>query len=360
MGFAKYKLLLAPLLPLLWLYRAVIALRNFCYDHNIFKSKKLSTFVISIGNLSMGGTGKTPLTIFLATALRDQGWKVAIVARGYRREKSGLVVVSDGKQILAGIAEAGDEPMLMAQACEGIPVIVDRQKLNAARAAVERFAPDVILVDDGFQHRQLHRDIDIVMLDATTPLSNAWLLSGIMLREPASALRRADFIIINESSQGDDLPSQPLFEQSRRYTSVAIFSGKLQATNWRELPPNKAGEILPLDFIKDQPVLLVSGIARPESFRRLVEAHGARVQGELTFGDHHRYDEKDVRLMATAFKTCGARYVLATPKDAVKLAKLRAAETALPIFILETAFEVEPAFFPALLEKLRSPKIAPS
>jgi tetraacyldisaccharide 4'-kinase len=206
----------------------------------------------------------------------------------------------------------------------------------------------------------LHRNIDIVMLDATTPLRNAWSLPGITMREPASALRRADFIIINENSQSDDFPPQLLFEQSRRYTRAAIFSGKLQATNWRELPPTESAKTLPLDFVKDQPVLLVSGIARPERFRRLVEAHGARVQGALTFGDHHRYDEKDVRLMTMAFRTCGARYVLTTAKDAVKLAKLRAAETALPIFTLETTFEVEPAFFPALLERLRSSKIAPS
>ncbi|MGH7601994.1 MAG: tetraacyldisaccharide 4'-kinase [bacterium] len=356
----KFLWLLLPLLPLLWLYRAVITTRNLCYDHNVFKSTQLPALVISIGNLSMGGTGKTPLTIFLANALRDQGWKTAIVARGYRREKSGLVVVSDGKQILAGIAEAGDEPLLMAQACEGIPVIVDRQKLNAARDAVERFAPDIILVDDGFQHRQLHRDIDIVMLGATTPLRNAWSLSGILLREPASALRRADYIIINESSRGDDLPPQPLFEQSRRYTSAAIFSGKLQATNWRELAPNKSGKTLPLHFVKDQDVLLVSGIARPERFRRLVEGHGARVRSELTFGDHHRYGGKDIRLIAAAFKTCGARYVLTTAKDAVKLARLCAVETALPVFALEATFEVEPAFFPALLAALRCKKVAPS
>jgi tetraacyldisaccharide 4'-kinase len=360
MKFAKYKLLLAPLLPLLWLYRAVIALRNFCYKHNILKSTKLSTFVISIGNLSMGGTGKTPLTIFLAKALRDQGWKAAIAARGYRREKSGLVIVSDGKQIRANIADAGDEPLLMAQACEGVPVVVDRKKLNAVRAAVERFAPEVILVDDGFQHRQLYRDIDIVMLDASMPLRNAWSFSGIMLREPVSALRRADFIIINASGKTDGTSSQQLIEYCRRYTGAAIFSGKMQATNWRELTPNKVGETLPLDFIKDQPVLLVSGIARPERFRRLVEAHGARVQGELTFGDHHRYDEKDFCLITTAFKTCGARYVLTTAKDAAKLAKLCAAEPALPMFMLEVAFEVEPAFFPALLAALRSAKVAPA
>lgn len=360
LGHRRIRWLLVPLLPLHWLYRAIVAIRNFCYDHGIFKNTKLPVFVISIGNLSMGGTGKTPLTISLAKALRDQGWKAVIVARGYRREKSCLVVVSDGEQILADIAEAGDEPLLMAQACEGVPVVVDRKKLNAARAAVERFAPDVILVDDGFQHRQLHRDIDIVMLDATAPLRNAWSLPGIAMREPPAALRRADFIIINESNQGDDLPPQPLFEQSRRYTGVAIFSGKLQATSWRELLPNKRGKTLPLDIVKDQPVLLVSGIARPERFRRLAEAHGARVQGELTFGDHHRYGEKDVRLVATACQTCGARYILTTAKDAVKLAKLRAAETAPPIFTLETTFEVEPDFFPALLAALRCKKVAPS
>lgn len=356
----RFHWLKLPLLPLLWLYRAAIALRNFCYDHKFFKTTKLSTFVISIGNLSMGGTGKTPLAISLATTLRDQGWKIAIVARGYRREKSDLVVVSDGKQILAGIAEAGDEPLLMAQACEGIPVVVDRKKLNAARAAVERFAPDVIVVDDGFQHRQLHRDINIVMLDAATPLSNAWSLLGITMREPASALRRADFIIINESGKTDETLSQQLIEHCRRYTGAAFFLGKLQATNWRELPPNNPGEALPLNFVKDQPVLVVSGIARPERFRRLVEVHSARVRGELTFSDHYRYDEKDFGLIATAFKTCGARYVLTTAKDAVKLAKLSTAETALPIFTLETTFEVEPAFFPALLAALRCKKFAPS
>jgi tetraacyldisaccharide 4'-kinase len=364
MGFAKYKLLLAPLLPLLWLYRAAIALRNFCYDHIIFKSTKLSTFVISIGNLSLGGTGKTPFTIFLANALRDHGLKAAIVARGYRRDKSGLVVVSDGQRILVDIAEAGDEPMLMAQACEGVPVIVDRQKKKAAIAAVARFSPDVILVDDGFQHRQLHRDIDIVMLDAAMLLSNAWSLPGITLREPASALRRADFIMINRSGQTDDTTPQQLVEQCRRYTRAAIFSGGMKAVSWRtpERLSTPNAEPLPLAHVKDQPALLVSGIARPERFRRLVEAQGARVQGELTFSDHHRYDEKDMRLIATAFKACKARYVLTTTKDAVKLAKLdgrRASVPALPILMLETTFEAEPAFFTALLETVRFPKIAP-
>jgi tetraacyldisaccharide 4'-kinase len=363
MGFAQFKWLLAPLLPLFWLYRAAIALRNFCYDHNIFKSKKLSTLVISVGNLSMGGAGKTPLAIFLAKALRDHGWKVAIVARGYRREKSGLVVVSDGRQILAGIAEAGDEPLLMAQACEGVPVIVDRKKANAARAAIERFAPDIILVDDGFQHRQLHRDVDIVMLDTETPLSSAWSLSGITLRESAAALRRADFIIFNMSGQADATSSQQLIEQCRRYTDAAIFTGRMKAVAWRALEqaPRPPAGTLPLTHVKDQPVLLVSGIARPERFRQIVEAQGALVQGELRFSDHYRYDEKDIRLIRTALKTCGARYVLTTTKDAVKLAKLNglhAADPMLPILILEAAFEAEPAFFPALLEAIRSAKMA--
>lgn len=362
MRFAQSKWLLAPLLPLFWLYRAGVALRNFCYGHNISKCTKLSTFVISIGNLSVGGTGKTPLTISLATALRDQGWKVAIVARGYRREKSGLVVVSDGRQILADIAEAGDEPLLMAQACEGVPVIVDRKKLNAARAAVERFAPDIILVDDGFQHRQLHRDIDIVMLEAAKPLGNAWLPSGITLREPASALRRADFIIFNKSGQTDDTSSQQLIEQCRRHTDAAIFAAKLKAVAWHALKrvSGSAADTLPLAHVKNQPVLLVSGIGRPERFRQLVELHGARVKGAVAFSDHHRYGEKDLRLMTKAFESSGARYILTTAKDAVKLAKLEGAASALPVFILETVLEIEPAFFPALLAAVRSAKIASS
>lgn len=328
--------LLFPILPLLWIYRLVISIRNFCYDHAIFKITKLPALVISIGNLSAGGTGKTPLTILLANTLRARGWKVAIVARGYRRQEKGLVVVSDGRQILAGTAEAGDEPLLMAQACAGVPVLVDEQKKVAAAAAVEKFAPDIILVDDGFQHRQLHRDLDIVLIDGQIPLSTLWWFPAALMREPAISLRRANFVVCNTGG------GQVVAPAVEKYTSAKIFSGALQSLGWRQLT-NGAEKLLSLDWVKEQPVILVSGIAQPERFRAAVERLGARIVGEIKFRDHQRYHENDLQTMAAARKAAGARYILTTSKDAVKL--VACAGSALePILVLETAFVLEPGF----------------
>lgn len=334
--------LLLPLLPLLWIYRLIVSVRNFCYEHAIFKITKLPALVISIGNLSAGGTGKTPLTILLANTLHAQGWKVAVVARGYRRQKTGLVVVSDGRQILAGLAEAGDEPLLMAQACAGVPVIVDEQKKVAATTAVEKFAPDVILVDDGFQHRQLHRDLDIVLIDGQIPLSNLWWFPAALMREPATSLRRADFLICNTGGGQVAAPA------AEKYTSAKIFSGALQSIDWRQLA--SGGEkLLPLASVKEQPVFLVSGIAQPERFRAAVERLGARIVGEIKFRDHQRYHENDLQRMATARKAAGARYILTTSKDAVKLAAC-AGSAREPILVLETAFVLEPGFGQVFLD----------
>jgi len=352
---AKFRWLLAPLLPLLWLYRLVVTARNFCYDRGIVKSKKLPALVISIGNLSVGGTGKTPMTIFLARLLRDHGWRVAIVARGYRRESKELVVVSDGQHILANAITAGDEPLLMAQACDGVPVIVADDKTTAATIAFEKFSPQIIVVDDGFQHRRLHRDIDIVLVDAKIPLSNLWWFPAWPLREPATSLRRADFIILNTGGQNN---RQRLAGQCHKYTTAKIFLGALQGIGWRELA-NASQKLLPPAFVKDQPVLLVSGIAHPERFRELVEKFGARIVGVTAFRNHYRYRESDIRAIESTRKACGARYILTTSKDAGKLAILSSA-AALPFLVLETAFEIEPQFLPMLVNSVRDKVLSPA
>jgi tetraacyldisaccharide 4'-kinase len=345
-ALAKFRWLLAPLLPLLWLFRFAVFARNFCYDRGFFKSARLPAFVISIGNLSVGGTGKTPATIFLAAALRHQGWRVAIVARGYRRQGTASLVVSDGQRILADAVTAGDEPLLMAQACSDVPVVVARDKTVAAIVAFEKFAPDIILVDDGFQHRRLQRDIDIVMVDARLPLSNLWWFPPWPLREPAAALRRADFVILNTG--GSD--GEHMMKQCRRYTTAKIFSGALQGLGWREL--TGASKMLPVEFVKDQPVVLVSGIAHSERFREAAEKIGARVVEEIMFADHHRYGDNDLRAIEATRKDVGARYILTTSKDAGKLELLPGALRA-PFLVLETAFEIETPFLPALFEAIR-------
>lgn len=351
---AKFCWLFALLLPLLWLYYGITILRNFCYSRGICKRARVPALVISVGNLSTGGTGKTPATIFLATALRDQGWRVAVVARGYRRQGRGLVIVSDGQRILAEVAAAGDEPLEVARQCDGVPVIVDREKKIAAIAAVEKFSPDIILVDDGFQHRQLHRQIDVLMIDASTNLRGFWWDITDPFREPPSALRRADFIILNTSGATEPEQTQRLTEQCRQHTSAAIFTGTLKPAGWRKLenfPGNAPCPLLPLSVIKNKPVVLVSGIARPERFRTVIETLGAPIRQELIFADHHHYDGRDARDITDAFKN-GAQYILTTAKDAAKLARVFAADAAsvLPILFLETAFDADPAFLPALFK----------
>lgn len=351
-NFIQFRWLLAPFLPLLWLYRFVVIARNFGFDRGIFKNKKIPALVISIGNLSVGGTGKTPLTIFLAKVLRDNGWRVAIVAKGYRRESRALVVVSDGQCILADAGSAGDEPLLMARACAGVPIVVAHNKTAAATAAFEKFSPDVILVDDGFQHRQLHRNLDVVLVDAKMPLSNLWWFPAWPLREPASSLCRADFIILNAG--GQNYPRH-LAEQCRQVTTAKIFFGALQGTGWRKLDEMNAAaseKLLPLSLVNDQPVVLVSGIAHPKRFRGLVEKFGARIVGEMAFHDHYRYRESDIRAIESTRKAAGARYILTTSKDAGKLAAWRDELTNF-FLILETTFEVEADFVPALFSALQ-------
>jgi len=348
------RLLLIPLLPLFWLYRFIIALRNFCYDHDIFKSTKLPALVISIGNLSAGGAGKTPATIFLANALREQNWKVAIVARGYRRQKKGLVVVSDGRQILAEVAAAGDEPLLMAQACPGVPVIVDEQKKEAARAAVKNFGPDIVLIDDGFQHRQLHRDLDVVLLDARTPVSRLFWFPPTPMREPFSAIRRADFIIIRMDR--DDAINERLIAACRRYSPAPIMAGTLQPIRWLPLDSERSEPILPLTALAHRPVLLVSGIANPGRFREMVKSMSADIRDELVFTDHYQYRAPDVAAITTATRVCGAQYILTTSKDAVKLAALLKTGAVLgaPALVLETTFVPEPNFLEFLQQSIRT------
>jgi tetraacyldisaccharide 4'-kinase len=341
-------------LSLFWLYRTIVALRNFCYDHGLCKSIKLPAIVISIGNLSMGGTGKTPATIFLAQALRDQGWRTAIVAAGYRRSKNGLVVVSDGQRLLAGIEAAGDEPLLMAQACAGIPVIVDRRKKNAAIAAVEKFAPDIIIVDDGFQHRQLHRDIDVVMLELTA-LNSLWLFPAAPMREPA---RPCAARILSSSTPVTKIMTNT-FNNWRAKPPLhkgSSFFRQAEALAWRTLEATPQFAVLPPAYIQNRRVMLVCGIARPQSFRRLVDSQGACIKNELIFSDHHPYKDKDIRRIADVFQACGAQHILTTAKDAVKLATLIGANDAPSFLVLEIAFDVDADFFPTLTEAIRRKK----
>ena len=272
------------------LYRSVVALRNYCFNHEILRARRLSWPVISIGNIRVGGAGKTPFVIMLGELLARRGIEVDVLSRGYRRTTNGVLRVDP-----AGAPEQfGDEPLLIARKL-GRPVFVGEDRFDAGLEAEETIkAPRgnrVHLLDDGFQHRQLHRDFDIVLLNQED-LSDKLLPAG-RLREPRSSLRRADVVVVNQDFPEDQLPG-----------------GEFQL--WRVERTIITPEL-------NGPVIAFCGIARPQRFFSALRAQGMDVREEIVFRDHHRYTTDDVaRLAAAQARRLNSR-LITTEKDAVNL-----------------------------------------
>jgi len=271
---------------------------------------------VSVGNLHLGGTGKTPLVVAIARHLRDRDLRVAILTRGYRRQSRGVVVVSTGDGPLLGPSRAGDEPVLLAGELPGVAVIVGASRFEAGRHALERLhpTPDLFLLDDGFSHLQLRRDLDLVALPAADPWGGGRLLPSGRLREPLAAIRRADAVLLTGVT--DDVDGTACAAQLAEHLRMSGFSGPAFSSRTQAAQPMLAGH---------QPVatgaaaLLVAGIARPERFSATVEALGFRVVDRLQFSDHHAYPEASLEKIRRAFQHSGADCVLTTAKDQVKL-----------------------------------------
>src|SRR5436190_16910312 len=318
-GRPRDRLLVGLLAPLAAGYRAGVAVRNALYDRGWLATERVPATVVSVGNLSVGGTGKTPTALWLAHALRRRGRRVALVARGYGKQMPGVVVVGDGRPCVDP-AEGGDEAVLLALR-SGLPVVTGERRAEAARAACERFACDTIVLDDGFQHRALARDADLVVLPVDC--LPARLLPAGPLREPASALRRARAALVLGGPAGA-LP-------------IPSFTGRIVPTAL--VVPDDAGGFAayPLADVPKHDVVAVAGVARPERFWRLLDALGVNVTERLTFPDHHPYAAGDlVRIRAGS----SGRVVVTTEKDLVKLARLPDAG-AIPLHAVRIDVEVD-------------------
>ena len=300
----------APLVGASFLYRAGVGLRNLLYDTGALRTQKATCRVISVGNIMIGGTGKTPMVIMLARMLKECGWRPAVLSRGYggkRKEEVGIV--SDGRRILMDPHEAGDEPVLIARSIPAVPVIVATDRVRAGRVAVERYGTDVLVLDDGFQHRRLARDIDIVLLDGVQPFGNGFLLPRGGLREPRSGLRRADVVILTAAGRSDD----PVLG---RYYSGPVFTARRRPVG---LVRGRAHETCTTDCLSGKRVCAFSGIAHPRSFRdTLVPLCGA-ITSFLPFPDHHIYTAADIDYIRKAFGDSGAEVLVTTEKDGMKL-----------------------------------------
>jgi len=339
-----------PLSPFGWLYGLAAKTRNSLYDRQIFKSHSLGVRTISIGNLTTGGTGKTPLVALVASILAEGGEKVCILSRGYgRKNKAERVLVSDGNTVLCDAVTGGDEPVELAHKLIGkASVVVSADRVTAAEWATMALSPTVFILDDAFQHRRVRRDLDIVCVDSTNPFGNGQILPAGTLRENKENLDRADLIVITRTDLVKDVSD--IEKEIRRLNDRApVFRSANKISGF--VPVDEFTQDIRSDtsaFVKtDSPAMAFCGLGNPSNFFRQLEKEGVDLRGRKTFPDHYFYTQKDIDEVAKKARAVGAECLITTVKDAVRLTGLN---LPMPIFVatIETHM-ADPAEFRAAI-----------
>jgi tetraacyldisaccharide 4'-kinase len=314
----KYRMFLWPLGFFYWL---LIFWRNFFYNLGFFVSRKLPCKVVSIGNLSVGGTGKTPFVLFLANSLKARGLNVAVLSRGYKRKSTGTHVVSDGNTLKSDLNNSGDEPFMLANKLQDIPVVVDENRYRGGQFICNEYNPDVIIMDDGFQHRRVFRDVDIVLINSNHRRPK--LLPYGLLREPLRNIKRADAVIFTKANLTP--PDEKLVNAVSNYCSFTMESDLIPNTQVIGLD----GSTKPVsDF--NGPVVAVSGVGDPDSFEVIMEEAGLDYVHHFRHDDHAEYSAMDLEVLREVFLSAEAQALITTEKDLVKLESLND----LPLFAL--------------------------
>jgi len=295
------------------------------------RQRQLSAFVISVGNLVVGGAGKTPLTLWLANFLPSIGWNPAILSRGYKRRDAALARVPLTGPSLQRVLQFGDEPVLMAGKAQPVPVWVGKNRWQSGSLAIQNDRVDSLILDDGFQHLALARNLDLVLLDAHNPFGNGALLPLGPLREPPAHLERADAIVLTRAEDT---------EKSRETRSkiTKLFPGKpvFSCTHHlKGLSVGLEGQPIPLTAFRGKKAVAFAAIARPESFYHLLQKAGIGVTRSFTFPDHHQYQEADMAMLMQAVKESHASFLITTEKDMVRLSP------DYQTFTLATAVEID-------------------
>ena len=325
----------AFLQALSWLFNGIAQLRWWLYRHRIFHDQPLGCLVVVVGNLTVGGTGKTPVVEKFAKALRDRGRKVAILSRGYKSKSAPLWkrwwwllthaepppprIVSDGENVLLDSEAAGDEPYMLARNLPGVIVLVDKNRVKAGEFAIKKFGCDTLVLDDGFQYLPLKGRLNLLLVDKTNPFGNGQLLPRGILREPIKHLKRASYIFLTKSSGERDLelerliaehnPGADIIECAHRPRYLQRFGARADAPDARE----------PLSFLKGRRVFAFSGIATPESFEKFLRDLGAVIVGRERFLDHYRFERDDLDDLFAMAQRERAECLVTTEKDAVRI-----------------------------------------
>jgi tetraacyldisaccharide 4'-kinase len=310
------RILLAPLTFLSFLYGLAVILRVFFYRKGIYRSRSLPCRVVSVGNLTLGGTGKTPFVMMLAEMIHRRGYRTAVLSRGYKGDyESPCALVSDGDRILMDPLQAGDEPCLLARKLKGVPVVVGRERWVAGRLAIDRFRTEVLILDDGFQHLALNRDLNFLLLDSLSPFGNGRLFPRGELREPLSQVRRADALVLTKGG-ADDM----IINLGKRFRNLwegkPVFRVRYEPEEIRVWGQER---FLPCLNLKKKRILAFSGLARPESFKKTLEGLEAEIAGFETFPDHYSYEGKDLERMKEKALRAGAEVMVTTEKDMVRI-----------------------------------------
>ncbi|MDH7515306.1 MAG: tetraacyldisaccharide 4'-kinase [Bacteroidota bacterium] len=309
------------------LYRCGVALRNSAYDIGLFRTHRILVPVVSVGNIAVGGTGKTPLAVEIASRFLARGIRTAYITRGYGRSTRGTVIVSDGSGNTLTAREGGDEPVLAAGRLSSLVVIADEMRVRGCRIAVERFQAKLLVLDDAFQHRACARDADIVAVDAERDPFRDRLFPAGRLREPVASLRRADAVVLTKCRDMDTAHS--LAERLSFFAGIPVFCSRFEPEDIRLL---RSSHALPVSDLEERRLFSFCGIASPAAFLRTLADMGVHVVAHREFPDHYPYTARDVTALLSSVRTAGAEGFITTEKDAVRLDPLASRFESFPVY----------------------------
>ncbi len=326
---------LFPFVPVYWL---LIGTRNYFFNKGVFKSRKVNATVISVGNITIGGSGKTPTTIYLTEMLKTEGKKVGVLSRGYGRNSKGYIFVSDGNKILTSVEKSGDEIYHTVLDCK-VPAAVCEDRVEGAEKLIGQTGINTLVLDDAFQHRWISRNLDLVLMDQRFLIEEGSLSKFLFpvgsMRESFNSLKRADAIIFNRKFMER---KQVPVDLKKKIPEKPVFHAYYKAISFIDL---KAKTEYSLDEFKGQKSLVVSGIANPKSFLNVLSQTNVDTSNKLIFGDHKKYTMKYVQQIRKKFYSTNSHSVVTTEKDAVKLSKYSVEFDDIDIYYLKIKMKMD-------------------
>ncbi len=333
--------------PLVFVYSIIVRLRNYFFDSGLFPITKIPTKVISIGNITVGGSGKTPAVIYVANVLKNKKIKTGVLSRGYRRDSRGYLLVSDGKKIFTKVNECGDEIYFVADEVK-LPAAVSERRVEGAKKFIKDAKVDSVILDDGFQHRWIHRDLDIIMMDQRFLLKES-RVEQIMLplgsmREPFESVKRADAVILNRKFSGKEKIPKKL---KSYFEGKKVFHGFYKTVGIFDV---KTHHYYDIKEFQGQKSLVVCGVAKSHSFLNVLENNKIDFTNKMIFTDHKNYTHKEIQDIRKKFYQTNAYSVLTTQKDAVKFTNFAKELDDIDIYYLKIELNIdEQAEFEKLL-----------